>query len=343
MKTKTIKSYLVKRFNKWIDSIEDEKVQELARKNSIITGGAITSLLMNEPPRDIDIYFRSKETVKAIAEYYCDQWNKSHGRLENHIGRNEAVFVIDGEDVERWKNGEIGINDFCPNYDQNYPEYMASRMIGNTAPDRIKIIFPSDGVVGEVPEEVQQDQGDLTPEKLMQELDEIPAEALPSDDEQKPHRPVFLTTNAIALSGKIQLVVRFYGEPEEIHETYDFVHCCCYWDSANGDLVTPEKSLLAILNKDLFYMGSKYPVCSVFRSRKFIQRGWTINAGQYLKMCFQISQLDLTNVDVLEDQLVGVDTLYFQNIIRSLQAKMSKDPDFKITADYVTSIVDKIF
>jgi len=333
MKSKTIKSYLRRRLNRWIETIEDEEVKKIASENSIITGGAIASLLLNEPVRDLDIYFRDKKTTLAIANYYCDQWNAARGKLTNHIGNSESVFVIDGEDVERFKKGEIGIPDFAPNYVKDYPEWMVSRMITNTTPDRVKVIYPSDGVVGETPEEVLEDM-DQIPEKVVE-----PEE----DGEQKLHRPVFITTNSISLSGKIQLIIRFYGEPEEIHKNYDFEHCCCYWDARSEELVTPEKSLLAILNKDLFYRGSLYPVCSVFRTRKFIKRGWNINAGQYLKMCFQISQLNLTDIDVLEDQLVGVDTVYFQQIITRLRVKMENDPNFSIDPLYVTSIIDKIF
>jgi hypothetical protein len=53
------------------------------------------------------------------------------------------------------------------------------------------------------------------------------------------------------------------------------------------------EALESILTKELRYVGSRYPLCSVIRTRKFLARGWTINAGQYVKMCFQISQLDL--------------------------------------------------
>ena len=48
-----------------------------------------------------------------------------------------------------------------------------------------------------------------------------------------------------------------------------------------------------LLARQLVYQGSKYPICSMIRTRKFLQRGWHINAGQYLKMAFQVSELDL--------------------------------------------------
>lgn len=164
------------------------------------------------------------------------------------------------------------------------------------------------------------------------------------EEEQKPrYRPVFMTSNAITLSDKIQLVIRFYGSPEEIHSTYDFVHCTCYWVSGTGELVLPNEALQAILAKELVYKGSKYPIASVIRTRKFIQRGWVINAGQYLKMCMQVSELDLKDPVVLEDQLVDVDFAYFQQIIDYLRERKERDKGFEITAAYITEIVDSIF
>ena len=97
------------------------------------------------------------------------------------------------------------------------------------------------------------------------------------------------------------------------------------------------------MNKELFYIGSKYPICSLVRTRKFIKRGWQINAGQYVKISFQISKLDLENIYVLEDQLVGVDSIYFLNFINALKTKHIKNNDFVLTQDYLTTVIDKIF
>jgi hypothetical protein len=84
---------------------------------------------------------------------------------------------------------------------------------------------------------------------------------------------------------------------------------------------------------------TKYPICSVFRLRKFIKRNWTINAGQILKMAYQISELDLTDVKVLEDQLTGVDVAFFAELIERLKAN---DPN-KVNAAYLVEIIDRMF
>lgn len=152
-------------------------------------------------------------------------------------------------------------------------------------------------------------------------------------------RVLFLSPNAITLSDDIQIVIRFYGAPAEIHENYDFVHCTNYWTSKDDELVLQPKALEALLTKELRYMGSKYPLCSIIRTRKFIARGWSINAGQYLKMALQLNELDLFDIPTLQDQLIGVDSSHF---IALLDAIKEGNPE-KINAAYVCEIIDRIF
>lgn len=189
---------------------------------------------------------------------------------------------------------------------------------------RISIFISSDGIA-------EEDYGD--------EDEDLPAE----DNTKQDYRPIFLTSNAITLSNKIQLVIRFFGSPEEIHKNYDFVHCTNYWYSKTGELVLNQAALESLLSKELYYVGSKYPLCSLIRTRKFIKRGWNINAGQYLKMAMQLNELDLRDVETLEEQLIGVDITYFQMLIEALNERKENDKDFAYDSGYIATIVDRIF
>lgn len=202
---------------------------------------------------------------------------------------------------------------------------------------RIKVFIQSKGVAGD--DETEPDLPDYDP----MQTNITPDSDLKNIEEKPKYEPVYLTSNAITLRGKIQLVIRFYGEPEEIHKNYDFIHCTNYWLSRDRKTYLNQDALESILSRELFYSGSKYPLCSIIRTRKFITRGWTINAGQYLKMAMQLNELDLTDVKILEDQLVGVDSAYFQMLINALTDRSKNDSAFKINAQYVTAIVDKIF
>ena len=88
------------------------------------------------------------------------------------------------------------------------------------------------------------------------------------------------------------------------------------------------------------YQGSRYPVTSIIRMKKFLKRGWNISAGEILKICMQISELNLHDVEVLEDQLIGVDVAYFSTLISAISN--IKDTS-KVNAEYISSIIDNIF
>lgn len=157
------------------------------------------------------------------------------------------------------------------------------------------------------------------------------------------YRPRYFSSNAISLSDDIQIVIRFYGSVEEIHTNYDFVHCTCSYDFKENNVNLPARALEAIINKELYYTGSKYPLCSIIRSRKFIQRGWHINAGQYLKMCLQLNELNLKDLNVFKDQLAGVDSAYFNQAISLIAKRQEEEPSFTIDNTYLFEVINRIF
>jgi hypothetical protein len=153
------------------------------------------------------------------------------------------------------------------------------------------------------------------------------------------YKVLMITANAITLSHSIQIVLRFVGNAEEIHKNYDFVHATNYYTTKTG-LVLHQAALESLMSRELKYVGSLYPVCSVFRIKKFINRGWTITAGETLKILFDVSNLDLKNIDVLEDQLTGVDTSYFTHMIALMRAKESTQFDRTYLFDLINQVFD---
>jgi len=157
-------------------------------------------------------------------------------------------------------------------------------------------------------------------------------------EEGKKYQVAFLSQNAISLTDDLQIVLRFNGNAEQIHKTFDFIHATNYFTFSDG-LVTNIEALQCILTKNLKYQGSLYPLTSIIRMKKFILRGWSINAGEILKIMFQISELDLKNVEVLEEQLIGVDIAYFAKLIEVIR---TVNPE-KITSAYLSEIIDRVF
>jgi hypothetical protein len=70
-----------------------------------------------------------------------------------------------------------------------------------------------------------------------------------------------------------------------------------------------------------------------------LKRNFTVNAGQILKMCMQISQLDLNNIEVLEGQLVGIDASYFHQVLSILKEDNKTEIDYA----YLIEVIDRIF
>jgi hypothetical protein len=207
---------------------------------------------------------------------------------------------------------------------------------------RITAYIGSAGIAAEDEEKLVDDESE--PSDPFADIEPDVSETEEELKQEKPkYRPVFFSTNAIRLSDKIQIIIRFYGSIDEIHENYDFVHCTCSYDFETNRVNLPSRALEAIINKELYYVGSKYPLCSILRTRKFIQRGWNINAGQYLKMCLQLQEINLKNLETFADQLAGVDSAYFDQAIKAIRERQEKDPDFTIDNTYLFEVITRIF
>lgn len=155
--------------------------------------------------------------------------------------------------------------------------------------------------------------------------------------------PVFITENAITLKGGIQIITKFFGPPESVIDSFDFVHCKNYYSIHEGKLYLKPLAIESILCKELHYCGSVTPLSSVFRMRKFLKRGWNINAGNIFKIMFDISNKDFSNIDTLIENLVGVDIVYFSRAVNRIRDEFQNNDNFKITKKYIFSLMDEIF
>jgi hypothetical protein len=308
MKARTVKLIIEKRLKQWIETITDEALRKRARNGSIVTGGCIVSLLLNEEVKDFDVYFDSQSLARDMAAYYVTKFLNSPPKAwinaDGKLGKSIGVMDRDGG---------------------------------------IRLHIKSAGIISEDANDYQYFEG--LPDSEGQDFIQDVTKAVDKADEKvvdggkkedKDFRPVFMSENAISLSGRIQVVLRFTGLPDEIHKNYDFTHCTNYYHDKK--LVLRAEALECILAKELRYQGSLYPICSLFRIRKFMDRGWRISAGQILKIALQISKLDLTDMKALNDQLIGVDAAYFRQLMDKLA---EKDPT-KVDEGYLINLIDAI-
>lgn len=285
MQTKTIKIIITKKLNEWLETISDAKLREEVKNNLLVSGGSITSMFLNEPVNDFDIYLQDINVLVRLANHYCPN-RVLDGRLRDEYIKNDI------EELGRAYNADS----------EN------AIRVENLKPDQVKLNIPSFG------------------------------EKINLEESEEKYRVAFLSQNAISLTDDIQIVLRFSGSAEEIHKNFDFIHATNYFTFKEG-LVTNIKALESTLTKDLKYQGSLYPVTSIIRMKKFLLRGWKMNAGEILKIIFQCSELDLKNPQVLEEQLIGVDIAYFSKVIEILRGV----PEDKITPSYLNTIIDRVF
>lgn len=323
MKPSLIKTILRRKISKWANTIEDEELSERVKKETVVMGGAICSMLQNEKPNDIDVYFRNPELAIKIASYYYKQAtgdiihaveSKEHGQQKGYC--NFAYVLDDPKGVGLYikssgrvdgEAAEIGAH-----HTEELPDELAEELFGTT------------------------DENDQATAKL-RDPDDKESEPSPT----KRFRVKCITDNAVTLSDGLQIVLRFCGEPKEILEYYDFEHCKMWFQTWDNKLVTPEAALEALLNKRLVYTGSKYPICSLFRVRKFLQRGFRVNAGMLVRISYQISHLNLDDVEVLQSQLIGCDHMYFIMLIEKLRTVGKDDPD--AVRNHLDSLIDEFF
>lgn len=371
-KAKTINKILTGKFIAWSKSITDENVRKLVEKNTIITGGSITSMLLGEPISDFDCYFKTPETALAVADYYVKELLKNppptfksddKRKVEIYAKMEEAI--PDGKTANRVGGVVKGPQPVrvrivvksagIASGEKKQEDYQYFEGIRDPESEAAATDAYVDNAMGQqeeyAPGQVADDSEPEAYVKQVQELDDEPAETLvegeikPEKDGTRPkYRVLFVTSNAITLSDQMQLILRFQGDVDEIHKNFDYVHATHSWTSWDKKLTLRPEALECTLSRELRYQGSRYPICSIIRLRKFISRGWTVNAGQIVKMCYQVSKLDMDDPNVLEDQLVGVDSAYFSQLISRLREKVDdKGQPVRIDGTYLCSIIDKIF
>jgi hypothetical protein len=321
----------------WLSSITDQTLATKLKEEMIVSGGCITSMLLDEKINDYDIYLKNKDTVAALAGYYVNVFNTNIGQLKTY-GTHPCNPTLKFEKRENI-NGEI---------EERVIVYMKSAGVASETQDQYRYFESqpetystsfADSLDKNIEDEFSEELiGDINiAENLAEDLN-ITHTQIPRVIKHK-YRPVFFSENAITLSDRVQVILRFYGQPAEIHKNFDFIHCQSYYDYKTDTLEITKEAYEAIVSKALIYNGSLYPVASVFRIRKFIERGWRITAGQMLKILMQISAIDLSDVKVLREQLIGVDVAYMSQLLAALKEFDGR----KVDAVYLAKVVDKVF
>lgn len=183
MKAKQIKNLLKGLVNNYCDSIGDDKITNIIKNKTYITGGCIPSMLMNEYVNDFDFYFINESDANIVKKFY------------------------------------------------------EARKINSKDKYKLKLV----------------------------------------------------TENSINLDDKIQLIIKFAGEPETVIKNFDWAHIKSYYKYPDQLNLTDDVYKL-IIEKELIYTGSKYPLSSLLRLRKFIKKGWFVSTKTMLYIMLEVVQ-----------------------------------------------------
>lgn len=165
----------------------------------------------------------------------------------------------------------------------------------------------------------------------------------------QPGELICFTKNSLTFKGSqcnYQIITRYAGETTTVLDNFDFIHTMiAYNDSSNkliyGNLYDNEIIMSSILKQQLVYHHSEYPVSSLFRLKKYVERGYDINVTSLVKLCFDISLLDLTKPEVLQEQLTGLDMVILSNLINKFSS--INIIDRTIIDDVIDEIMNRTF
>jgi len=271
---------------------------DIFKEKLFISGGAIVSLYFDEEVNDYDIYAKDEKTVDIIREYALCKFNLFFNTEFKYSKRYNKFY-------------HCKLNQFDIDIEQ----------------DRIE---------------------DVVFYECISSFDYLCINNNCNKDDEKfkgivenylnnSMNVVYLTINAITFSDGYQFITRFYGKPEDVMANFDFKHVKNYFDFETLTLVLNIDAIDSLLTKQLYYDGTKYPICSIMRMKKYIKKGWKISASDILKICYQISNLNLNNIDVLKDQIMGVSTSYFIKFIDNLSQINN------ITPEIIFNLLDSVY
>jgi hypothetical protein len=141
----------------------------------------------------------------------------------------------------------------------------------------------------------------------------------------------FHTQNAITFKRKaehsrkkyvVQLITRFSGSAHDIFDWFDFTITHCAYDFEEDKFEFGSRFFPDLAKRRLVYSGaSKYPICAMYRTSKYVARGFILPGATIMHIALSIVQLKIENYKDLKEQLMGIDTIYLQGLLNA------KDPN----------------
>jgi len=114
--------------------------------------------------------------------------------------------------------------------------------------------------------------------------------------------------------------------PDQLFEVFDFTICMGAYIPDTGKFMLHEDFLRHTSQRKLVYTSSPYPISSMHRTKKYIDRGYSINGIEIMKISLDIADLNLNTMEDVADQFQGIDVLVLKSFIEEL--KRNKDEEY---------------
>ena len=98
-----------------------------------------------------------------------------------------------------------------------------------------------------------------------------------------------ITENAINLSDKVQFITKFVGYSNVVIDKFDWQHIKSYY-MYDIDIVLCDDLYRLLMEKELVYTGSEYPLSSMMRLKKYIKKGWSVSNKTILEIALDMLQ-----------------------------------------------------
>jgi hypothetical protein len=157
----------------------------------------------------------------------------------------------------------------------------------------------------------------------------------------------FMTNNAISYSydgKKFQLIKCLYGTPEEIIQKFDYTVVMCAYDPMTKEFTLADNFIYDLAEKKLVFNPKvEYPISSLFRSKKYVMRGYDFPITEMFKLSLAINNLKLETYGDVKKQLEGVDLGIMKDLVDNLVEGEKKEFDFLEFLDYIDEYLNKYF
>jgi len=138
---------------------------------------------------------------------------------------------------------------------------------------------------------------------------------------------------------RVQLIKKLYGEPYKVISGFDFTICMAAYLPAINRIIIGDDFLYHLSGKELHYNIGNYPLASLWRARKYIEKGFKFPATELIKLALKMNEISIKSYRDLKEQLEGIDTLFLRELTDALLKKGDKKFEFEEALVFMEKIL----